>query len=244
MFISMNLVTLFLLSHLPGFSVSAPASGVKPSIPKELTDPTFFNGPINLPPGANDILILPDDFDFSAQRSLNSRSESNSSTTISTISTPLSPDIISKYLIPEGGDSLGDTIANAIGVSPDDYRPRGSSDHLQCETSEDSPYAVPIIRLGTELQKPGNYNQWCCMDKPGAECKVLLWNDQAATNLCANYGTCVRCGWAGAQNMWIGRTCWEEKFNIKAGGYVRKEAQGWNKRYIWIQAYNVKHMPK
>lgn len=24
----------------------------------------------------------------------------------------------------------------------------------------------------------------------------------------------------------------------------RKEAQGWNKRYIWIQAYNVKHMPK
>jgi hypothetical protein len=88
---------------------------------------------------------------------------------------------------------------------------------LVCEASDASPYAIDIKINADKLYTIAN--AWCCQTYPGPnKCQKLTAFITAATDICAQAGTCVRCLFAAESNVLIATYC---KKGQLAGGYMR-----------------------
>jgi len=87
-----------------------------------------------------------------------------------------------------------------------------------CETTEYSPKTVGILENFEYLK--GIKDNWCCRvweTKNG--CQTMHRSRyREATDICAEIGTCVRCGWAARANLDIALRCTKNKL---AGGFRR-----------------------
>jgi hypothetical protein len=150
----------------------------------------------------NDLLILPDDFDFSAHPALNMTLLRE----LRAANAPLpelDESILSRYI--HRANTTGDATTM-------------NSEKLFCETTPYiSPWNVQVKMNAEYLFSIGN--KFCCMEKEDKLCQLMALTSSAASDICAKAKTtCVKCKWAAQANVDVADKC---KIGIWSGGFKR-----------------------